>query len=57
MNTNETIEMLEVLKSAAVVVADPLGKEATLLDNVKFDSFTWVIDETIKLLKEGANND
>lgn len=52
MNTNETIEKLEILKSAAVVVADQLEKEATALN-----SFTCLIDETIKLLKEGANND
>ena len=51
MNINEVIEMLEVLKSAAFTVSDNIGKEATLLDNVKLDSFTWVIDETIRLLK------
>lgn len=57
MTNNETIEMLEVLKNAAFVVNDNLGKEATLIDNVKLDSFKWVIDETIKILKEGTNND
>lgn len=51
MNINEVIQMLEILKSSAFNVNDDLGKNATLLDNVKLDSFTWVIDEAIKLLK------
>lgn len=51
MNINEVIQMLEILKSSACNVSDDLGKSATLLDNVKIDSFTWVIDEAIKLLK------
>ena len=51
MTINETIEMLELLKSSACHVSDNLGKAATVLDNVKLDSFTWVINEAIKLLK------
>ena len=51
MNINEVIQMLEILKSSACNVSDDLGKSATLLDNVKIDSFAWVIDEAIKLLK------
>lgn len=55
MNRNEVIEMLEILKSSACHVTDNLGKAATVLDNVKLDSFTWVIDEAIKLLKKSSN--
>lgn len=55
MNRNEAIEMLEILKSSAYHVTDNLEKAATVLDNVKLDSFTWVIDEAIKLLKKSSN--
>lgn len=51
MNTNEAIEMLEILIQSACNVSDNLGRSATVLDNVKIDSFTWVIEEAIKLLK------
>lgn len=51
MNTNEAIEMLEILIQSACNVSDTLGRSATVLDNVKIDSFTWVIEEAIRLLK------
>lgn len=51
MNTNEAIKMLEILIQSACNVSDTLGRSATVLDNVKIDSFTWVIEEAIKLLK------
>lgn len=51
MNANEAIEMLEILIQSACNVSDTLGRSATVLDNVKIDSFTWVIKEAIRLLK------
>ena len=55
MNIIEAIEMLELLKSSACHVSDNFEKSATVLDNVKLNSFTWVIDEAIKLLKKSPN--
>lgn len=55
MTTNEAIEMLEILLHSACKVSDTLGRGATVIDNVKIDSFTWVIGETIKLLKKSPN--
>lgn len=55
MNTNEAIEMLEILIQSACNVSDTLGRSATVLDNVKLNSFTWVIEEAIKLLKKSSN--
>lgn len=55
MNTNEAIEMLEILIQSACNVSDTLGRSATVLDNVKIDSFTWVIEEAIRLLKKSPN--
>lgn len=54
MNINEAIEMLELLQSSACHVSDNLGKAATVLEDVKIDSFTWVIKETINLLKKSS---
>lgn len=55
MTIDEDIQMLEILKSSACHVSDNLGKGATVLEDVKLDSFLWVIEETIKLLKKSPN--
>lgn len=55
MNANETIEMLQILLQSACKVSDNLGRDATVIENVKIDSFTWVIGEAIKLLKKSPN--
>lgn len=48
----ETIEMLRAIKlSSHSATLD--GKEATVIDNVSEDSFLWVINQAIALIKDG----
>lgn len=48
----ETIEMLRAIKlSSHSATLD--GKEATVVDNVSEDSFLWVINQAIALIKDG----
>lgn len=48
----ETIEMLRVLKgSAASTTVD--GKEAVVLEDIKMDSFMWVINQAISQIRDG----
>ena len=48
----ETIEMLRTIKlSSHSATLD--GKEATVIDNVSEDSFLWVINQAIALIKDG----
>lgn len=48
----ETIEMLRVLKgNAASTIMD--GKEAVVLEDIKMDSFMWVINQAISQIKDG----
>lgn len=50
MNTTEIICCLnELIKNTAV--ADCINPKITIIDNVKPDSFTWVIEEAIKALE------
>lgn len=51
MNKKEVIEMLEVLIDNAYSVTDDIGPGCTLIRDVKLDSFIWVINETIGVLK------
>lgn len=57
MNNNQCIEMLNVLLNNAYRCDTVKGKECTVIDDVKLNSFVWVINETINLLEEGATND
>ena len=45
----EVIEMLEVLKTSARKYFD-----STMVEDVRLDSFTFVIDEAIKEIQENA---
>ena len=48
----ETIEMLRAIKlSSHSATLD--GKKATVIDNVSEDSFLWVINQAIALIKDG----
>ena len=48
----ETIEMLRAIKLSSHS-ATLEGKEATVIDNVSEDSFLWVINQAIALIKDG----
>lgn len=51
----ETIEMLRAIKlSSHSATLD--GKEATVIDNVSEDSFLWVINQAIALIKDGKQD-
>lgn len=51
MNTTEIICCLnELIKNTAS--ADCINPKITIIDNVKPDSFTWVIEEAIKALEK-----
>lgn len=51
MNTTEIICCLnELIKNTAS--ADCINPKITIIDNVKPDSFTWVISEAIKALEK-----
>lgn len=51
----ETIEMLRAIKlSSHSAILD--GKEATVIDNVSEDSFLWVINQAIALIKDGKQD-
>lgn len=51
----ETIEMLRAIKlSSHSATLD--GKEATVVDNVSEDSFLWVINQAIALIKDGKQD-
>jgi len=48
----ETIEMLRALKgNAASTIVD--GKEAVVIEDLKMDSFMWVINQAISQIKDG----
>lgn len=56
MDKSELIEMLQALIESAKTIQTPdtgCGF-STLMEDVKEDSFRWVIEETIKELKGGA---
>lgn len=51
----ETIEMLRAIKlSSHSATLD--GKKATVIDNVSEDSFLWVINQAIALIKDGKQD-
>lgn len=47
----ETIEMLRVLKGSAISTTLD-GKEAVVLEDIKMDSFMWVINQAISQIKD-----
>lgn len=51
MNKKEVIEMLNILLDNAYSVSDINGPGCTLINDVKLDSFIWVINETIGVLE------
>lgn len=51
MNTTEIICCLNALIKNTVS-ADGINPKITIIDNVKPDSFTWVIEEAIKALEK-----
>ena len=48
----ETIEMLRALKSNALSTTLD-GKEAVVIEDVKMESFIWVINQAISQIKNG----
>lgn len=48
----ETIEMLRTLKSNALSTTLD-GKEAVVIEDVKMESFIWVINQAISQIKDG----
>lgn len=51
MNKKEVIEMLNILLDNAYSVSDINSCGCTLIEDVKLDSFIWVINETIGVLE------
>lgn len=47
----ETIEMLRILKEQALPTTLD-GKEAVVIDDVKMESFIWVINQAISQIKD-----
>lgn len=47
----ETIEMLRILKEQALPTTLD-GKEAVVIDDVKLESFKWVINQAISQIKD-----
>lgn len=47
----ETIEMLRVLKDSAISTTLD-DKEAVVLEDIKMDSFIWVINQAISQIKD-----
>lgn len=48
----ETIEMLRALKGNALSTTLD-GKEAVVIEDVKMESFIWVINQAISQIKDG----
>lgn len=55
MNPEEAIQMLEILRDNCFEGFSVDGKPDTIIHDVKHTSFTWVIEEAIKLLKKSPN--
>lgn len=55
MNPEEAIQMLEILRDNSFEGVSINGKPDTIIHDVKHSSFTWVIEEAIKLLKKSSN--
>lgn len=56
MNKNEIIEMLNILLDNAYSASDIDGVDSTLIEDVKLDSFIWVINATIGVLETSEGN-
>lgn len=56
MNKKEIIEMLNILLDNAYGGSDIAGHGCTLIEDVKLDSFIWVINETIGVLETSQGN-
>ena len=49
MRKDEIIEMLALLKNSAYTI-DAIGQQDTGIDDVRKESFNFIIDETINLI-------
>ena len=49
---NELIEMIRICKTSAVVAKDPYEGSSTYIKGISLDSFLFVMDKAISMLKE-----